>query len=118
MRSTSLAVIAAFVLFAFASAEEVTPLDLTGDATSGAVVAEGCMGCHGPDGHTARTNTPHLAGQYEEYLKAELWKFKTGQREHGAMNRIAGNLSVEEIADVAAYWASQPWGEEGSASAD
>lgn len=100
-----------FVLAAFAStafAQDESPLKLVGDVANGAIVAEGCFGCHGADGHTSRANTPHLAGQYEEYLKRQLWLFQTGQRTSRPMNRVVEELSAQDLADVAAYWADRP----------
>ncbi len=102
----SMFVLAAFTAAAFASDE--SPLDLVGDVANGAVVAEGCMGCHGADGHSARASTPHLAGQYEAYLKQQLWLFKTGQRTSRPMTRVVEDLSAQDLADAAAYWAAQP----------
>lgn len=102
----SLFVLAAFTTAAFALDE--SPLDLVGDVANGAVVAEGCIGCHGDDGHSARASTPHLAGQYEAYLKQQLWLFKTGERTSRPMNRVVEDLGAQDLADVAAYWAAQP----------
>lgn len=112
-----LAAIAVVATASFALAQDVTPLDLEGSLANGEVVAASCMGCHGADGHSRRRNTPHLAGQHEDYLKTQLWQFKTEQRTDRTMNGIAGGLSVQEIADVASYWSSlppqgEPWPEQ------
>lgn len=108
MNRISFVAIAVIAIASFALAQDVTPLDLDGDYANGAVVAEGCIGCHGPEGHSSRSSTPHLAGQYEDYLKSQLWQFKTEQRTNRTMNRVAGDLSEQDIADVATYWSSQP----------
>jgi cytochrome c553 len=79
------------------------------------LVATVCAACHGPAGVSVSDAIPNLAGQRARYLEAQLKLFKDGQRkEPGAvngaaiMNAIAAQLSAEDIADVAAYFESQP----------
>lgn len=97
------------VLGGTAFSQDIPPLELEGDLTNGAVIAETCMNCHGSDGHSSRATTPNLAGQYEDYLKTHLWLFKTEQRINKTMNEIGADLDAQQIADVAAYWAAQPF---------
>lgn len=108
VRRLSLLVMSAAVFAGMALAQEATPPDVVGDISRGAVIAEGCTRCHGSDGHASRANTPHLAGQDAEYLAAQLMQFRSGDRVHGAMNRIAGELSDQQCTDVATYWSAQP----------
>jgi cytochrome c553 len=74
-----------------------------------------CAACHGVSGISVRDNIPNLAGQRARYIEAQLKFFKDGTRkEPGAvsraaiMNAIAAQLSADEIANVAAYFESQP----------
>jgi cytochrome c553 len=74
-----------------------------------------CAACHGPSGISVSDTVPNLAGQRARYIEAQLKFFKDGTRkEPGAvsraaiMNAIAAQLSAEEIANVAAYFESQP----------
>ena len=66
-----------------------------------------CIACHGPNG---RGNDPAvypaLRGQHSKYIEMQLNAFKSGQRDtdpNKMMRDIAGRLSAEEIAAVAAY---------------
>ena len=53
-------------------------------------------------------NTPHIAGQLENFLKTQLWVFKNDLRIDPVMQPIAKGMTDQEIADAAAYWAAQP----------
>lgn len=83
-----------------------------------------CAACHGPSGISVSDTVPNLAGQRGPYIEAQLRFFKDGTRkEPGAvsraaiMNAIAAELSAEEIANVAAYFDSQPGAAPGAKSA-
>lgn len=83
-----------------------------------------CAACHGPSGISVSDAVPNLAGQRARYIEAQLKFFKDGTRkEPGAvsraaiMNAIAAQLSAEKIADVAAYFESQPGAAPGAKSA-
>ncbi len=67
-----------------------------------------CSDCHGDTGVSVVDNFPNLAGQKELYLVAQLKAFKAGKRKNIEMNLIAKSLSDADIANVAAYFASQP----------
>ncbi|HEX7249307.1 MAG TPA: cytochrome P460 family protein, partial [Burkholderiales bacterium] len=51
---------------------------------------------------------PNLAAQRAGYLEAQLKVLKDGTRKNPVMNAIAAQLSPEDIANVAAYFASLP----------
>lgn len=65
-----------------------------------------CSVCHGLAGIASAPNTPHLAGQPESYLAAQLRAFRSATRRHEVMNVIARPLSDEEIAALARWFAS------------
>lgn len=69
-----------------------------------------CAACHGANGVSVADNIPNLAGQRVAYLEAQLRALKAGTRKAPSMNAIAGQLSADDIADVAAYFASLPPG--------
>jgi cytochrome c553 len=76
------------------------------------VVATVCAGCHGANGVSASDAIPNLAAQRPAYIEAQLKAFKDGTRKHlGATSNIMNviQLSAQDIANVAAYFASQPW---------
>ena len=69
-----------------------------------------CAACHGANGVSVADTIPNLAGQRVAYLEAQLRALKAGTRKAPSMNAIAGQLSAEDIANVAAYFASLPPG--------
>ena len=78
-----------------------------GDATAGQSKAAVCGACHGPDGNSAAPNFPKLAGQGERYLQKQIHDIKEGRRPVLEMTGILDNMSEQDIADIAAYFASQ-----------
>lgn len=78
------------------------------DAEAGkAKVAAVCAGCHGATGLSVSDTIPHLAGQRAAYLEGQLKALKDGSRKNPIMNAIASQLSADDIANVAAYFAAQ-----------
>ncbi|KPF73121.1 hypothetical protein IP69_00705 [Bosea sp. AAP35] len=73
-----------------------------------ATTVENCAACHGVDGIARDTEVPHLAGQNERYLFNQMMAFRSGKRVHKEMRYMARNMSVEEIAALAAYYAALP----------
>lgn len=63
-----------------------------------------CVSCHGMNGITVSSLWANLAGQKEGYLKKQLLDYKSGRREHPIMQVIGGELSDQQIADVAKYY--------------
>ena len=78
-----------------------------GDATAGQTKAAVCGACHGPDGNSAAPTFPKLAGQGERYLLKQMQDIKSGARPVVAMTGLLDNLSEQDMADLAAYFASQ-----------
>jgi cytochrome c553 len=68
---------------------------------------ERCQECHGEDGNSGDVRIPSHAGQYAGYLVKQLSDFKSGARSHEIMNVMAADLTPEDMADIAAYFASQ-----------
>ncbi|ARU86537.1 cytochrome c [Pseudomonas sp. M30-35] len=78
-----------------------------GDATAGQSKAAVCGACHGPDGNSPAPNFPKLAGQGERYLLKQIHDIKNGDRTVVEMTGILDNLSEQDIADIAAFYAGQ-----------
>jgi len=78
-----------------------------GDAAAGKTKATACGACHGPDGNSAAPTFPKLAGQGERYLTKQITDIKTKARVVPAMAGMVENLSEQDIADIAAYFAAQ-----------
>lgn len=66
-----------------------------------------CQGCHGGDGNSPVAAFPSLAGQPANYLAKQLKDYRSGNRKNETMDALAASLSDEDIADIAAYFASQ-----------
>lgn len=78
-----------------------------GDANAGKSKAAACTACHGADGNSPSDAYPKLAGQGEAYLLKQLMNFKSGERENAFMAPMVAPLSEQDMADLAAYFASQ-----------
>jgi cytochrome c553 len=79
-----------------------------------AKVAAVCAACHGATGVSVSETIPNLAAQRAPYIENQPKAFKDGARRGGptspaaTMTAIATQLSAEDIANVAAYFASLP----------
>lgn len=72
-----------------------------------AIVQSVCAACHGASGVSVSDTIPNLAGQRVTYLENQLKALKDGSRKNAIMNAIASQLSTVDIANVAAFFASQ-----------
>jgi cytochrome c553 len=77
-----------------------------------------CAACHGASGVSVTDAIPNLAGQRPAYLENQLKALKDGSRKNPVMNAIAAQLSNDEIANVAAYFASLPGAPASAAKSD
>jgi cytochrome c553 len=71
----------------------------------------GCGQCHGAAGQGVGKTFPGLAGQSAEYIMSQLKAWKDGKRTNDPlhlMTGIASKLNDDQIAAVAAYYASLP----------
>src|SRR5512145_900245 len=74
-----------------------------GNAASG---VPACAGCHGPAGAGMPAQYPRVAGQYAEYIAAQLKAFKDGARANdpnGMMRGVTARMTEREIRAVAEY---------------
>lgn len=79
-----------------------------GDAAKAASLSANlCASCHGEDGNGPVTTFPKLAGQQAAYLLRELKDYRSGKRVSEVMQPIVGSLSDEDLANLAAFYASQ-----------
>jgi cytochrome c553 len=102
--TAALAALAGFAVSAQAA-------DVVGNAKAGQSKVAMCIGCHGiPEYRTAFPEVyrvPILGGQNKQYLENALHAYKKGDRHFDTMRAIAASLSDQDIADIAAYYASQ-----------
>lgn len=76
------------------------------------LVTQVCAACHGADGNSAAAVNPSLAGQHPEYTAKQLADFKSqggkpAARPNAVMAGMVGNLSVDDMNNLAAYFAAQ-----------
>jgi cytochrome c553 len=80
---------------------------VAGDAAAGKEKSATCAACHGPDGNSPLPENPKIAGQYADYLELALREYRSGERQNPIMAGMVAALTDEDIADLAAYFASQ-----------
>lgn len=83
-----------------------TTMAIAQDAAAGRKVAGMCRTCHGLDGYAKVPIAPHIGGEPQTYLRDQLLAFKDGTRQHEMMSVVTAGLSEQQIADVAAWYAS------------
>ena len=76
-----------------------------GDPAAGKAKAVACAGCHGANGQGVSPN-PALAGKSEDQLLQALKDFKSGKRSNAVMKAMTAGLSDQDMANLAAYYAS------------
>ena len=79
-----------------------------GDAAAGKDKAATCAACHGADGNSAAPTFPNLAGQGAKYLLKQMQDIRDGARPVPTMAGQVDNMSDQDLADIAAFYASQP----------
>ena len=94
-------------IFSLSAALAATSALAAGDSAAGKAKAAACASCHGADGNSANPEWPKLAGQHTQYLTKQLTNFKAGDRKNALMSPMAAPLSEQDMADIAAFFASQ-----------
>jgi cytochrome c553 len=89
------------------SAEAIKQRSGPGDPVAGKDKSELCQGCHGEEGNSTEPTAPKLAGQYGPYISKQLRNFQDGIRTHQIMSDIAKTINDDDLADIAAYFASR-----------
>lgn len=98
---------------AIAHANEPAKAAYKGDPAKGKGIAfTVCGACHGNDGNSATATNPKLAGQHPEYQLKQMKDFKATagkdpERGNHAMNNLIAAYDENQMADLAAYYASQ-----------
>lgn len=86
-----------------------TSVMAAGDPAAGKAKSATCAGCHGMDGKAMVPTYPNLAGQNAAYLEGALKAYKSQERkgyQAALMYGMSAGLSDQDIADLAAYYAS------------
>ncbi|MDA0150066.1 c-type cytochrome [Vibrio sp. LaRot3] len=86
-----------------------------GDIEAGKSKSQTCIACHGADGNSLLGMYPSLAGQHAKYIEKQLKDLKLGMTSNGdkgrydpVMSGMALPLTEQDMADLAAYYASLP----------
>ncbi len=66
-----------------------------------------CERCHGLSGNSTSPRLPALAGQRTDYLIKVLHAYRTGARKSPEMAAMSGDLTENDIDNLAAYFAAQ-----------
>lgn len=109
-----LALAALMTTVGWSAAAELTVLDwrhpvtVTGDAAAGKEKAQICNNCHGANGKAPVQNFPSVAGLPEAYLYQKLVEFKKSLRSDSVMTPLVANNTIEDLADIAVFYASLP----------
>lgn len=88
----------------------VTIADITPNIDAGREKSQVCVACHMADGNSVVPAWPKIAGQPEKYFIEQLNAFKAGDkggRFNPVMMGFAAALSDQDVADLAAFYASQ-----------
>ena len=102
LMSKALAVVALVVPGVALKADEIV-----GNAANGQAQAAPCAACHGQDGATGLDGTyPNIAGQNEKYLVRQMEMIQDGTRQIPLMAGQLDGKSEQDLADIAAYFAS------------
>ena len=89
----------------------VQAAEIQGNTEQGAKNVRLCAGCHAIPGYRSSVpeiyTVPLIGGQSPGYIVAALQAYKKGERKHPTMRSVAGSLSDQDMADLAAYYAAQ-----------
>lgn len=101
-----------FALLVLASSAHVAiAADVVGKPKDAENKVAMCIGCHAIPGYKATFpevyQVPKIGGQSAKYIESALKAYRKGERKHPSMRGIAGSLSDQDIADLAAYYAQQ-----------
>lgn len=78
-------------------------------ADSVEALASTCNNCHGVNGVSVGPTMPSIGGLPQAYLTNVMLEWKNGTRFSATMGRLLKGYSDVQIADLAAYFAKQPW---------
>jgi len=76
-----------------------------GNAAAGRADAANCAMCHGQNGQGTQV-APKIAGMTQGAFVQALQDFKSGKKDNAMMKAQASNLSLQQMYDLAAYFAS------------
>ena len=90
--------------------KETRALIRSGDAARGEKLAddEDCKKCHNMNGLSDDTEDPNIAGLSATYAFKQMKDYQDGNRDERSMYKAVRDLSDQDLADLATYYAQQP----------
>lgn len=88
--------------------EDTIAAATNGDPLHGLLISRRCEHCHGVEGFSADAPIPNLAAMDRMAFWKQLQDFRSGKRFSPIMQTIAGVLSQQDFADLAAYYSMLP----------
>ena len=108
MMKTAAVLLSGLLLSASVFANEAAAPVAKPDLVKGAAIsAQVCAACHTADGSRGSPANPILQGQHSEYVFKQLNEFKSGARNNPIMKGIAAGLSVDDMRNVAVFYATK-----------
>lgn len=95
-------------LLAFAHSAGAAVPFVKGDAAAGEPLTAMCAACHGADGNSLAPTFPKIAGLGERYLYKQLLDIRDGARPIPTMVGQLDDMTNQQLADIAAYYAEMP----------
>lgn len=83
---------------------ETIAMASSGDAFRGSLIGRRCDRCHGREGFSSSAAVPNLASMDRLVIWKQLDDFRAGKRSSRVMQPIANSLTLQDSADVAAYY--------------
>lgn len=80
---------------------------LKGDAAAGSEKASTCVACHGVNGNSTNPEWPVIAGQNASYARDQILRIRDGKRPVPLMQPMVKDLTDQDVANVAAFFATQ-----------
>jgi len=104
-----LILLAAGFAMTFAAVAGDPPAATAGNAVAGKDKSRMCAGCHGINDYRIAYPevyaVPRIGGQDAAYIAKSLEAYRSGARKHVAMQAMAAQLTDQDIADIAAFYA-------------
>lgn len=102
----------AALAFAAATPAAAQNQPVQGNADAGRQKSSMCVGCHNIPGYKTAFpsvySVPKLDGQHASYIISALRAYKASERQHPSMRAVAASLSDQDMADLAAFYSSNP----------
>jgi cytochrome c553 len=103
---------AALVLVAALPAAAQGKPAVQGNAEAGRNKSSMCVGCHNIPGYKTAFpsvySVPKIDGQHAAYIVSALRAYKASERQHPSMRAVAASLSDQDMADLAAFYSTNP----------